>query len=128
VRLLLDTRLLLWAAADSPCLSDLARGIIADPNNERYFRAASIWEIAIKTSRGRDDNRVDAFTSHNDLLDNACRELGVSRDPAIHTSGLPPIPKDPFDRILVSQASIEGLILLTFYPIVVSCLGPVRRV
>jgi len=92
------------------------------------FSAASLWEIAIKSAPGRRDFQVDATELRSGLLENNYSELAISGAHAILTSSLPPIHKDPFDRILIAQAMIEGLTLLTADPIVAKYNGPVRGV
>ena len=128
MRLLIDTHLLLWAAEGSRKLSKTARALIADPGNERVFSAVSLWEIAIKSAPGRRDFQVDATELRSGLLENNYSELAISGAHAILTSSLPPIHKDPFDRILIAQAMIEGMTLLTADPIVAKYNGPVRGV
>jgi PIN domain nuclease of toxin-antitoxin system len=128
VRLLLDTHLLLWAAGPSPRLSAQARQLIGDPENELLFSAASLWEVAIKTGRGRDDFRVDARLLRRNLLNNGYRELAVIGEHGAAVSDLPPLHRDPFDRILVAQSVVEGITLLTSDPLVAQYPAPVRRV
>jgi PIN domain nuclease of toxin-antitoxin system len=113
VRLLLDTHLLLWAAARSKSLPREARELIENAANEVYFSAASIWEIAIKLSLGRKDFRIDLPALQMALPDMGLIELPVT---AVHATGitkLPLIHRDPFDRLLVSQSIAEPLTLLT---------------
>lgn len=128
MRLLLDTHLLLWAAEDSPRLSETARNLISDTRNERWFSAASFWEIAIKNGRGRDDFDVDSAQLRIEMLASSYFELPISSMHAILTATLPHFHKDPFDRILIAQATAEGLTLLTADPIVAKYPGPIRRV
>jgi PIN domain nuclease of toxin-antitoxin system len=128
VKLLLDTHLLLWAAGDSGRLSSLARSLIEAPDNELYFSAVSLWEIAIKRGIGRSDFQVDARLLRRGLLDNGYIELPVRSEHAVVIDSLPPIHKDPFDRMLVAQATIEGITLLTSDTIVAQYPGPVRAV
>lgn len=113
MRLLLDTHLLLWAAADSRRLPGEARALLEDTGNDAYYSAASIWEVAIKSSLGRRDFRIDI-----DGLLAALPRMGLAELPvsAVHASGvakLPPIHRDPFDRMLVAQSIAEPLTLLT---------------
>jgi PIN domain nuclease of toxin-antitoxin system len=113
VRLLLDTHLLLWAAARSKRLPREARALIEDAANEAYFSAASMWELAIKISLGRKDFRIDLAALQTDLPDMGLIELPVT---AVHAAGiakLPPIHRDPFDRLLIAQGIAEPLKLLT---------------
>jgi PIN domain nuclease of toxin-antitoxin system len=113
VRLLLDTHILLWAAGQPEKLPKAARRLLDDPENDPVFSAASMWEIAIKQSIGRDDFRVDARLLRRGLLDNGYLELAVTGAHAIALDTLPPLHKDPFDRMLVAQARVEGITLLT---------------
>lgn len=128
MKLLLDTHLLLWAAGEPGRLPAPARALIKDPANELIFSAASLWEIAIKRRLGRDDFRVDPRLLRRGLLDNSYCELPVTSEHAVAIDSLPPIHKDPFDRILVAQATIEGMALLTVDPVVARYRGPVRKV
>lgn len=128
MKLLLDTHLLLWAAAGSPRLSAAAHEWIDAAENELHFSAASLWEIAIKQGLGREDFQVDVRVLRRGLLDNGYRELPVGSDHAVAVTGLPAIHKDPFDRLLVAQATVEGMTLLTADERVAAYPGPVRRV
>lgn len=128
MKLLLDTHLLLWAAGDAGQLSMPARSLIEDPGNELFFSAASIWEIAIKLRLGRADFHVDARVLRRALLDNGYNELPVTSEHAVAIDTLPLIHKDPFDRILVAQAMIEGITLLTADSLVAQYPGPIRPV
>ena len=128
MRLLLDTHLLLWAAGPLERLSAQARHLIDDPDNELLFSAASLWEVAIKTGRRREDFRVDARLLRRNLLNNGYRELAVTGEHAVAIGDLPPLHNDPFDRILVAQSVVEGITLLTSDPLVAQYPGPVQRV
>jgi PIN domain nuclease of toxin-antitoxin system len=128
MKLLLDTHLLLWAAGNPDRLSDGARTLISSQDNELFFSAASMWEIAIKCGLGRDDFQVNPRLLRRGLLDNGYSELPIVSEHAVAIDGLPPIHKDPFDRILVAQATVEGITLLTADPLVTQYAGPVRGV
>ncbi len=128
MKLLLDTHLLLWAAGDPGRLSSLARALIDAPDNELYFSAVSLWEIAIKRGIGRADFQVDPRLLRRGLLDNGYIELPVRSEHAVAVDSLPPIHKDPFDRMLVTQATVESITLLTSDTIVAQYPGPVRAV
>lgn len=128
MKLLLDTHLLLWASDNRPRLSDAARALIEDQDNTLFFSAASLWEVAIKTSRGQPDFRVDARLLRRALLDNDYGELPVASEHAVAVGTLPPIHRDPFDRLLVAQAQIEGITLLTADPAIARYPGPIRAV
>jgi PIN domain nuclease of toxin-antitoxin system len=128
LKLLLDTHLLLWAAGQPDRLSPAARKQISDPSNELLFSAASIWEVSIKNSIGRKDFQVEPRLLRRGLLDNGYLELPITSQHAVNIDSLPPIHRDPFDRMLVSQALIEGVTLLTVDAQVARYKGPVRKV
>jgi PIN domain nuclease of toxin-antitoxin system len=128
MKLLLDTHLLLWAAFSPERLPAEARALIESPANELVFSAASLWEIAIKSGLGRDDFQVDARLLRRGLLDNGYSELPIGSEHVVAVTGLPPIHKDPFDRLLVAQAMVEGITLLTADALVAAYPGPVRKV
>lgn len=113
MRLLLDTHLLLWAAAGDARLPAEASRLILAPDTQPVFSAASLWEIVIKAGLGRDDFRVDARILRRGLLENGYEELAVTSEHAVAVSDLPDHHRDPFDRMLIAQARIEGLSLLT---------------
>jgi PIN domain nuclease of toxin-antitoxin system len=113
VKLLLDTHLLLWAAGEPTGLPKRARVQIEDVSNALLFSAASLWEIAIKRGLGRADFQVDVRRLRRGLLDNGYIEVPVSSLHAITVDALPMLHKDPFDRILIAQATAEGVVLLT---------------
>jgi PIN domain nuclease of toxin-antitoxin system len=128
MKLLLDTHVLLWAAGEPQRLSKQARRLIDSPDNELLFSAASLWEVAIKRGLGRKDFKVDARPLRRGLLDNGYGELPIISDHVVATESLPPIHKDPFDRILVAQAIVEGVTLLTIDSLVSQYPGPIRTV
>jgi PIN domain nuclease of toxin-antitoxin system len=128
MKLLVDTHLLLWAAGQPDRLPTTARSLIDDPANEPLFSAASLWEVAIKRGLGRPDFQVDARLLRRGLLDNGYSELPIVSDHVVATESLPPIHKDPFDRVLVAQATVEGITLLTSDSLVAQYPGPIRRV
>jgi PIN domain nuclease of toxin-antitoxin system len=128
VKLLLDTHLLLWAANEPERLSARAITYFEDANHKLLFSAASIWEVAIKSGLGRPDLKVDARLLRRGLLDNGYCELPITSAHAVFVESLPPIHKDPFDRILVAQANVEGITLLTADGAVARYPGPVELV
>jgi PIN domain nuclease of toxin-antitoxin system len=128
MKLLLDTHLLLWAAGKPGRLSADARRLMKDVGNELIFSAASLWEIVIKRGLGRDDFQVDPRLFRRGLLDNGYSELPIGSEHAVAIDGLPLLHEDPFDRILIAQALVEGILLLTMDPLVAQYPGPVRRV
>ena len=123
---LLDTHLLLYAAGMPERLPSVARTLLEDPDSELAFSAASLWEVAIKNGLGREDFRVDPRLLRRGLLENGYMELAVSGAHAVAADLLPPVNGDPFDRMLVAQAQIEGLTLLTLDPVIGRYPGPIR--
>jgi PIN domain nuclease of toxin-antitoxin system len=117
VRALLDTHVFLWWVTDSPRLSSRVREVIADGHNELFFSAASGWEIAIKARLGRLEipDEPERFLTEQ-LSRNAIQSLPVYLSHAVRTYALPAHHRDPFDRLLVSQAILESLTLLTADP------------
>lgn len=128
MKLLLDTHLLLWAAGHPDRLSEAAVALIESPDHTLMFSAASLWEIAIKQGLRRADFQVDARLLRRGLLDNGYQELPIGSDHAVAISGLPPIHKDPFDRLLVAQATVEGITLLTADALLAQYPGPIEMV
>jgi PIN domain nuclease of toxin-antitoxin system len=126
--LLLDTHLLLWAAGDPERLPRAAHDLLLNPDNEPWFSAVSLWEITIKSGLDRPDFRVDPALLRRGLLDHGYTELSVTGAHALAVAGLPDLHKDPFDRLLVAQAQVEGILLLTHDPLVARYPGPVRHV
>jgi PIN domain nuclease of toxin-antitoxin system len=128
MKLLLDTHLLLWAAGEPRRLSKQARSLIDNPDNELLFSAGSPWEVAIKRGLGRDDFKVDVRLLRRGLLDNEYTELPIISNHFVATESLLLIHKGPFDRILVAQATVEGVTLLTIDSLVSQYPGPIRTV
>jgi PIN domain nuclease of toxin-antitoxin system len=124
VKLLLDTHLLIWAAAGEG-LSARCVQLIDDPANELLFSAASIWEVAIKTSLGRPDFQLDAGVFRRELLESGYEELAITSAHAAGVSTLPDLHRDPFDRILIAQAIGEGITLLSADQAVLAYPGPI---
>ena len=107
---LLDTHVLLWWLANDPKLSADVREIIRNPVNDSFVSAATIWEIAIKTSLGKLKQPDDLLAV---LRDNRFQVLDISAEHCLNVGSLPWHHKDPFDRMLISQALVEGLIIIT---------------
>jgi len=128
MRLLLDTHLLLWAAGQPERLSAAAHSLLSSPEHELVFSAASLWEIAIKRGLARDDFRVEPRVLRRGLLDNGYAELPITSAHAIAIEQLPPLHKDPFDRLLLAQAQVEGIQLVTADERVARYPGSVLRV
>src|SRR5690348_7650033 len=101
--------LLLWAAGSPDRLSRSARMLLNSPENDLFFSAASIWEIAIKSGLKRKDFQVDVRLLYRGLLENGYNELAVVGEHSIAVNALPDLHKDPFDRILIAQAMVEEI-------------------
>lgn len=102
--------------------------MLEDPNNELLFSAASLWEISIKHGLGRADFQVDARVLRRGLLDNGYLELPITSEHAVFIESLPSLHKDPFDRILVAQATVEGFTLLTADTLIAQYPGPILKI
>jgi PIN domain nuclease of toxin-antitoxin system len=128
MRFLLDTHVLLRGAIEPERLSSAASSLIEDSNNEIVFSSVSLWEIAIKAGRGRAGFRIDAGVLRRSLFENGYVELAVTSAHAAGLGSLPPIHRDPFDRMLVAQAAFEGLTLLTSDRTVAKYPGSIRLI
>ena len=126
MELLLDTHLVIWAATQSELLPPGARTVMGAPENALVFSVASIWEVAIKKGLARSDFDLDPLVLRRSLLERGYRELPILGAHALAVAALPPLHKDPFDRILVGQSIAEGITLLTADPVVARYPGPVR--
>jgi PIN domain nuclease of toxin-antitoxin system len=113
MKYLLDTHILLWAAGEPDRLSQTTRNLLLDENNTLFFSSANIWEIVIKQGIGHDDFKVDPYRLRKMLVLNDYRELPITSEHVLRVATLLPIHKDPFDRLLISQARSEGMMLLT---------------
>jgi PIN domain nuclease of toxin-antitoxin system len=127
MKILLDTHLILWAVSAPQKLSQEATRLIANEENELFFSPANLWEIAIKSSLNK-EFFVDTRILRRNLLDNAYLELPIMSVHTVFIQGLPPIHKDPFDRILIAQATVEGITLLTADSIVAQYPGAIHEV
>ena len=107
MRLLLDTHVLLWWLSDDRKLATSGRQIIANPNNDVLVSSASVWEISIKTALGRLEIELDDL--ENAIARNGFRSLPIGFRHAMTVGRLPAVHRDPFDRMLVAQASVEEL-------------------
>jgi len=128
VKLLLDTRLLLLAASQPDRLSATALRLVRDPDNDLHFSAASLWEIAVKSGAGRADLLVDGQRLRRGLIDNGYQEVAVTGEHVVAVAALPHRPGDLFDRLLVAQAMVEGLTLVTGDPALNGYPGSIRHV
>ena len=114
MRLLLDTATFLWIITDSPELSARARELFVDPGNEIYLSSVSAWEISVKYALGRlpmpePPERFVPFQRKQHGIES----LPLDEEAALHLARLPLLHKDPFDRMLVCQAMVDGLVILT---------------
>ncbi len=110
MNLLLDTHVLLWALSNHPRLSQRAREVIQDGHNLVFVSAATAWEIAIKKALGKlqaPDNYLEALERYR------FTGLDITSEHALAVEHLPPHHSDPFDRLLIAQAMLEGLTIVT---------------
>jgi PIN domain nuclease of toxin-antitoxin system len=128
LKYLLDTHLLLWAASSPERLSAKALAVFNDPDSSLFFSAASIWEIAIKNGLGRDDFKVDVSLLRRGLLDSGYQEIPLLSAHTVFLKNLPALHKNPFDRILVAQATAEGITLVTADSVVAAYPGAIELV
>lgn len=113
MRLLLDTHLLLWAAASPDRLSQEATALLSDTENILHYSVASLWEVAIKNALRRPDFSVETGRFRRMLQAHGYQEVAITGEHTIGVETLPPLHKDPFDRILIAQARNEVLLLIT---------------
>ncbi len=113
MNLLLDTHIALWAITDSPKLSQKARELIESPKTTIWISVASLWEIAIKYSLGRGDMPISSQQAMSYFRESGYRFLAVEAEHAVALEELPTHHQDPFDRILVAQALVEPMRLMT---------------
>ncbi|MGH3183214.1 MAG: type II toxin-antitoxin system VapC family toxin [Streptosporangiaceae bacterium] len=125
---MLDTQLLVWGATAPERFSPLARELLMASRPALWFSAASIWELAIKRQHPHRVWELDPGELRSELLRHHYREVAISGAHALATADLPRLHKDPFDRILLAQATIEGLTLLTTDARLGQYPGPVRVV
>jgi len=114
MNLLLDTHAFLWAADAREQLSEQARSALEDGENDVFVSSAVAWEIAIKARLGKLSLPVDPASYVAARLKSlGFRELSITFAHALATGSLPPIHADPFDRIMIAQAGVEGLTFVT---------------
>jgi PIN domain nuclease of toxin-antitoxin system len=118
MRALLDTHVFLWWITDAPQLPPSIRELIADGGNELFLSAASCWEIAIKAGLGKITlpGHPDRFIS-DQMVSNAVQALPIEASHALHVFHLPPYHRDPFDRIIIAQAQLESMPIITSDPL-----------
>lgn len=126
--LLPDTQLIIWAFDAPHRIPAAAATLIANMENQIYFSAATIWEAAIKSALNKPDFQVDPVVLRRDLLANGYIELPITGVHAAAIRNLPPLHKDPFDRILIAQAMVERITLLTTDRRIARYPGLIRKV
>jgi PIN domain nuclease of toxin-antitoxin system len=128
MKFLFDTHVAIWTLLNDPRLSQAAREIVSDHGNEFVFSVCNIWEIVIKRGLNAPGFQHDPREIRQYLLRNGCEELPIHSRHAVEVCNLPPIHKDPFDRILIAQAMVEGITLLTADAVIAQYPGPIRKV
>ena len=118
MNLLLDTHVALWAITDSPKLPPKARELIASPRTTVWISVASVWEIAIKHALGRGDMPVSGQEAGRYFRESGYRFLPIETEHAFAVQDLAVHHHDPFDRLLVAQALVEPMRLMTHDPMV----------
>jgi PIN domain nuclease of toxin-antitoxin system len=127
VKLLLDTHLLVWAMGEPARLGPALRALLEDPQHTLCFSVASIWELVIKAGLGREGFQVHPSLLRRTLLESGFVELPIEAAHVLAVAQLPPLHRDPFDRVLLAQAEREGLLLITADGLVARYPGPVRH-
>ncbi len=118
MNLLLDTHIALWAITDSPKLPQKARELIQSAKTTVWISTASIWEIAIKHSLGRGDMPVSSQEALRYFQESGYQFIAIEAEHAVAVADLHAHHQDPFDRILVAQALVEPMRLMTHDPLV----------
>ncbi len=114
MKLLLDSHAFLWWLAEDPKLSAGAREAVADPLSVVHVSAASVWELAIKASLGKLD--LDGANLVEEIAENHFVELSMTARHSLAAAALPRHHEDPFDRMLIAQAQVEGMTVVTRDP------------
>lgn len=118
MNLLLDTHIALWAITDSPKLSQQAHELILSPKTTVWVSAVTVWEIAIKYSLGRGEMPVSSKDAVRYFQESGYRFLPIEIEHVVAVEDLPIHHQDPFDRLLVAQAMIEPMRLISHDPMV----------
>jgi PIN domain nuclease of toxin-antitoxin system len=126
MQILLDTHLLVWAMGSPERLPAGLAAMLEDPQNTPWFSVASLWELVIKQALGRPDFHVQPPLLRRALLDGGWQELPIQAHHALAVASLPPLHRDPFDRMLLAQACADGLLLITADQQLAGYPGPVR--
>ena len=127
MQLLLDTHLLVWAMGEPERLHSSLVRLLEDPMNTPVFSVASLWELVIKRGLGLPDFQLEPSLLRQGLLEAGWRELPVEAHHVLAVGQLPPLHRDPFDRLLLAQAQADGLLLITADQQLAQYPGPVRR-
>ena len=127
MQLLLDTHLLVWAMGEPERLDPALVRLLEDPMNTPVFSVASLWELVIKRGLDRPDFQLEPSLLRQALLEAGWRELPVEAHHVLAVRQLPPLHRDPFDRLLLAQAQADGLLLITADQQLAQYPGPVRR-
>jgi PIN domain nuclease of toxin-antitoxin system len=128
MKFLLDTHLVLWTFFEPDRLPSAAQSLLESRLNDLVFSTVSLWEIGIKRGLKKKGFQVDPRVLRRTLLDEGYEELPVLGQHAVAVDILPPIHKDPFDRMLIAQAMVEGITLLTADAVIAQYPGPIRKV
>lgn len=110
MRVLLDSHVVLWWLSDPALLAAPFRAALQDPDNDVFFSPASIWELGLKTAKGKLRLPLDLVSA---LETDGIVEMPISAAHTTRTLNLPPLHFDPFDRLLIAQTLVEGLVLAT---------------
>ena len=113
MKYILDTHTVLWLATSSSALSETAKRTILDPENDFFVSIASAWEVAIKVGTGK-LRLVDGVSKFFSIVhENGFELLPITKEHVKTLETLPPLHRDPFDRILIASAMTEGMYLIT---------------
>ena len=126
MHLLLDTHLLVWAMGSPERLPTGLVDMLEDPGHIPVFSVASLWELVIKSALNRPDFSVQPGLLRRTLLESGWQELAVQAQHVFAVADLPPLHRDPFDRLLLAQAKAEGLLLITADQQLAAYPGPIR--
>lgn len=128
MKFLLDTHFILWLPIGGRGIKRTARALLENSSNQFLFSAASIWEIVLKRARYRGVFGFDPREIRRQMIANGYEELPILSQHVFALETLAPIHKDPFDRLLIAQAIVEGSTLLTVDATVARYPGPIRKV
>jgi PIN domain nuclease of toxin-antitoxin system len=126
MQLLLDTHLLVWAMGSPERLPYGLAEMLEDPSHTPLFSVASLWELVIKQGLNRADFNVQPSLLRRALLESGWQELPISANHVLAVADLPPLHRDPFDRLLLAQAKADGLLLITADQQLATYPGPIR--